>query len=216
MLCVGGPVKYVAAPDSGVTKNWLLENVVPGIASFYEEQDNNIAEVLGLAVLWVCYDPEMMEKVPGWLLTRVRTSYQQIMEVQPERNPVEKRKLFVYANAIDGRLCIQDAATQGNIGVLPAVGGGVSHDNIQTQVFQMLCQINQQLTDLGGRLDNISGDMTMKQQQLEKKLAMVNKNIHRFIRQPAFPIPRGVYNNNIRNNNNDRNNNNHKSQQQQY
>ncbi len=154
-LCVGGPVRYVAAADCGVTKNWLLENVVPGIASFYNEEDNNIAEVLGLAVLWACYDPVAVAKVPGWLLDHVRTAYGQLMEVQPGQNPVDKRKLFVFP--MSGQLCIQDAAGGGGgaQGVAPgpipaALTGGVSSDNVDTQVFQMLSQVNQQLTDVGG------------------------------------------------------------------
>ena len=214
VLCVGGPVRYVVSADCGVTKHWLLENVVPGIASIYTQDGNNIAEVLGVVVLWACFDPVTMTKVPGWLLNRVRTAYERTMELPPGGNPVEKRKLFIFP--MGGQLCIQDAATEGSIGAatVPALAGGVSNDNVQTQIFQMLTQINQQITDMGGRIDNVIADMSVHQQQFERKLIMVNKNINRFIRQPAFPIRRinnnnnNIINNNNNNNNNDNNNNN--------
>ena len=34
-LCQGGPVKYILVEGSGISRDWLIANVVPGIASFF-------------------------------------------------------------------------------------------------------------------------------------------------------------------------------------
>ena len=95
-LCVGGPIRYVCVPGSNVSKDWLFENVVPGMASIFLAEDNeeeDLVWLLGLAVLWICMQPEYSSKVPGWLLRHVRERYEQIRRLPVGINPVEKKKL---------------------------------------------------------------------------------------------------------------------------
>jgi hypothetical protein len=49
VLCVGQLVKYKLKPNTGITRQWLLTNVVPGISEQYEDDAaNRIADVLAL------------------------------------------------------------------------------------------------------------------------------------------------------------------------
>ena len=41
VLCVGQPVKYKLKANSGVTRDWLLTHVVPGIRDHYDADANN-------------------------------------------------------------------------------------------------------------------------------------------------------------------------------
>jgi hypothetical protein len=53
ILCIGGPVKYVAKTGSNVTRAFLVDMVCPRIANFFPEEHNKIAEVLALPLLWL-------------------------------------------------------------------------------------------------------------------------------------------------------------------
>jgi hypothetical protein len=60
VLCVGQPVKYKLKAGSGVTRNWLLTPVVPGIRDHYDTDSNNrIADVLALPLLYACLNTDL-------------------------------------------------------------------------------------------------------------------------------------------------------------
>jgi hypothetical protein len=59
ILCVGGPVKYVAKIGSHLTRDFLLEVVTPHIAAYFPEEHNKIAEVLARPLLWACFEPSL-------------------------------------------------------------------------------------------------------------------------------------------------------------
>jgi hypothetical protein len=53
VLCVGQPVKYKLKANTGITLDWLLTHVVPGISQQYEDDDaNRIADGLSLPLLY--------------------------------------------------------------------------------------------------------------------------------------------------------------------
>ena len=56
MLCKEYPVAYVIKPDSGVTEEWILENVMPGIYAEYRNK-KYVAVILGKALLWTIFLP---------------------------------------------------------------------------------------------------------------------------------------------------------------
>ena len=94
-LCVGGPVHYKLKDDCGVTREWLLANVVPGISAVFRE-DNHIARVLGPVLLYACLEPTLRRRVPQTILDRVDTAYAQIRRLDDGVNPVKKVFLTVY------------------------------------------------------------------------------------------------------------------------
>jgi hypothetical protein len=58
VLCVGQPVKYKLKTNTGITRDWLLTYVVPGISQQYEDDDaNRITDVLTLPLLYACLEP---------------------------------------------------------------------------------------------------------------------------------------------------------------
>jgi hypothetical protein len=61
LLCVGGPIKYKFKSGTGITTDWILENVVPNIAKYYSCQ---LAEVLGTAMLWAMWDDNTLKHIP--------------------------------------------------------------------------------------------------------------------------------------------------------
>ena len=94
-LCVDGAVKYRLKPDSNICRNWIRGNVVPGIDGAFPA-DNNIADVLGIVVLWACFDQRMRERVPQFIKDQVDIAYPLIRALEPDVNPVEKVALEVY------------------------------------------------------------------------------------------------------------------------
>jgi len=57
-LCVGQPVKYKLKENSGITRNWLLDCVVPGLRFMYADDANNkICDVLALPLLYAALEP---------------------------------------------------------------------------------------------------------------------------------------------------------------
>ena len=69
-LCVGGPCKYVLKEGSGVTDNFLLENVVRSTRTRYSD---DVAKVLGKALLWSIFSPDG-DYLPQALQDRVNTT----------------------------------------------------------------------------------------------------------------------------------------------
>ncbi len=69
-LCVGGPCKYVLKEGSGVTDNFLLENVVRSTRTRYSD---DVAKVLGKALLWLIFSPDG-DYLPQALQDRVNTT----------------------------------------------------------------------------------------------------------------------------------------------
>ena len=94
-LCVGGACKYVLKPDTNIATLWMLQEVVPGIASAFPP-DNNVATVLATAVLWACFDQQVRARVPQFIKDRVDESYAAIRVLEPGVNPVFKQRVEVF------------------------------------------------------------------------------------------------------------------------
>ncbi len=92
-LCVGGPCKYVVKEGSGVTDNFLLENVVPNVRTRYAD---DVAKVLGKALLWLIFSSDS-DYLPQALRDCVRTAYDNIAQLPAGENPVKKLQLLSQA-----------------------------------------------------------------------------------------------------------------------
>ena len=212
-LCVGGPIRYVAVAGSNISKQWLFEFVVPGISSLFLAENNyeeNLVWVLGLAVLWVCMHPEYSSKVPGWLLGTVRDQYEKIRVLPIGVNPVERKKLMVYS--VSGDLRVRDIdeelAPEVDNGVAGsfeggrAVGSGGVNNNNNYHLLQMMGMLQQQMTTTHSQLETISNDIRNNTNVFKGRIGRLERNVNRYLNQPARII------NNIQNNNNNINNNN--------
>ena len=93
-LCPGGPVKYKICPNSGVTNIFILQYVVPHVASRFSER---VALVLGTALLWYIFS-ENSEDVPEAIRSRVLSRYSLVRVLDQNINPVLKIPLVVWGN----------------------------------------------------------------------------------------------------------------------
>jgi len=70
-LCPGGPCRYMIKENSGVTDAFILEFVAPHIKKKFGDQ---VALVLGTALLWYMYSAEGDEDVPQDIYQRVNSN----------------------------------------------------------------------------------------------------------------------------------------------
>jgi hypothetical protein len=89
-LCIGGPCKYVLKEGSGLSNNWLVMHVAPNIAQVYGEE---VAAILGKALLWAIFDDESSARVPPQICTRVMAAYNSLdaqHRLQNGKNPARQ------------------------------------------------------------------------------------------------------------------------------
>ena len=76
LLCIGGPCSYSVREGSGISDDWILENVVPQIASHFPRA---VALVLGRALLWLVFDDYHIQDgesyLPNDMIDRVWLAY---------------------------------------------------------------------------------------------------------------------------------------------
>jgi hypothetical protein len=93
-LCQGGPIKYKVKQEAGITDEWIYQNVTPGIANVFNEQ---VAAILGRALLWACFDTEWSEKVGADIRHKVVTSFIQLDRFNADDvNPVDKVEVLPF------------------------------------------------------------------------------------------------------------------------
>lgn len=161
VLCVGQPVKYKLKANTGITRDWLLTHVVPGISQQYEDDDaNRIADVLSLPLLYACLEPGCEYLMTPEVYGRVRAAWIILcVEHEHERdwNPVEKVVLQVhrYENqlVIDELIAIPGGG--GNNG-----GGGVGGDNDPLLLANRAVGNQQQLGIITNQLHQLKQDLT--------------------------------------------------------
>lgn len=181
-LCVGGPVKYKMVEGGGLSSDWLLTHVVPGIAAFYTKGGNTIASVLALPVLWACYDHYYSTKLPEWLIVRIKGEYEKIRTLPENTNPVQKIHLTIFHT--NGNLCVDEMVTEfdgvtldngntnnnNNNATRSDARGGNMLNAILIQQQQLQGQMNMLSEQLNSSLGGVRGD-------IERKIDVVNKNI---------------------------------------
>ena len=109
ILSVGGPVKYKPRPGSGLTHQFLMTHVVPGIKGhFAADESNKIAEVLALPVLWAAFQPGLEHMMDPEVRTRIRNAYDGIRpnDFHAHWNPIVKVALIV--TRVENNLCIDE------------------------------------------------------------------------------------------------------------
>ena len=92
-LCMGSPTKYVYREGSGLTEAFLSDEVCPHIHAKF---GGRVAVVLGKSLLWTCKEPVMIPLVPACLRQRVMQAYEEVMQLEEDINPIQKRQIVVY------------------------------------------------------------------------------------------------------------------------
>jgi hypothetical protein len=70
-------------------KNWLPDDVIPEFREVFG-QTSNVPKVLGLALLWAVMDGSLDNRVPTFVLHRIRTEYESVKRLPEGVNPVKK------------------------------------------------------------------------------------------------------------------------------
>jgi len=180
VLCVGQPVKYRLKPNSGITRDWLLTHVVPGIRDHYDTDSNNrIADVLALPLLFACLNPdlehlmsqEVMERVEAaWATLRAGTDH------PIDWNPVEKVVLQVHR--YENELVIDELLAMGNDG---GGGGGTGGAGGDLMVANQVAGNQQQLGIIVNQLHQVKQKQSEDRQAFETGMSsMRTYNQHQF------------------------------------
>ena len=194
-LCVGGAVKYVLKEDTNVTKQWMRENVVPGLVACFGTE-NTICDVLAPVLLWACFEPTVRGKVPQAIRDRVDAAYTQIRRLDPDENPVKKVPLTVYRAA--EQVCIDeclvlDGAHHNDVGPQAATQGATQvFAAQQEQIGQLLGQINQLQGTVTTLQLALEGSMTAMRTHFGREFGVVNRNINRIAIQPPRRVVAGA------------------------
>jgi len=164
ILCVGQPVKYKLKPNSGITSEWLLTHVVPGIHDHYNtDQNNKIATVLALPLLWSCLEPGMEELMSDGIRARVQAAWEQLRsgsDHAADWNPVSKVVLQVHR--FENELVIDELLSLGG----GNGGNGGNGNGGDLMVANQVAGNQQQLGIIVNQLHQV------KQTQVEDRQAM--------------------------------------------
>ncbi|KAG7341670.1 hypothetical protein IV203_023623 [Nitzschia inconspicua] len=131
-LAVGGPVTYKIKPDSHVSVAWMLEHVVPSINGFYRaDKSNHITQVLGVALLWAAFQPELVPLMSEKVRNRICSAYNFIRGARlGDYVPAERVPLRVFN--VENKLCIEELT-----GLPMASQAGVSRNSADLFVPNM-------------------------------------------------------------------------------
>lgn len=137
-LCIGGACSYRIKATSLVTDDWILQHVVPRIASS-QQLGRAIGKLLGKALLWTIFSAHSAW-VPADIVQRVRTAYRELIgndhEELLDENPIEKRTLCITGN--NATLLINELGVAGEDGQIEGAPGGHLESNSSRQMIHTL------------------------------------------------------------------------------
>jgi hypothetical protein len=100
LLCGSRPVLYCLRNNSGISNEWLRNNVVPHIV-IAGVIDNQVTIRLSLALIWGAMDDDV-DIVPNDLKARIRAAYSHLPANREKDltfdNPVQKKVLFIHGS----------------------------------------------------------------------------------------------------------------------
>jgi hypothetical protein len=174
-LCVGGPAKYEAKPNSGVSDHWLVATFVPQIADKF---GNRCATVLGKALLWALCDDDAKSLIPVTLANRLNFRYLQVQCLEGE-NPVEKSELIVYSVGSKMHIDPVDCQVIGRDG---DGDGGMQLGAMSGPTNQVLMAQNNVLRT---QVTEIMTTMRLQNDSLKQEIFHLKRTVGRFANRPA-------------------------------
>ena len=175
-LCNGGAIHYKTKPDSGITEDWILANVVPSTAARFERP---ISLVLGRALLWRCFDESESITVPEAIKNRVKAAYNDLghrCQLTANENPIEKAPIIVTGH--DAQVFID----------LLLDDDDDENNNAETRPRRIRDEQLRHMNSLmiGLRRDNaeLQGELRRRSEIQERMLRQVNRNVTHIMRHP--------------------------------
>eukprot|EP00980_Cylindrotheca_fusiformis_P006798 scaffold1423_cov74-Cylindrotheca_fusiformis.AAC.1 len=190
LLCIGGPCKYVLAPGSNVTNEFLLNHVMTNSAA---RIGNDVAIVLGRALLWYAFTDNGREDLPTELSERIQDAYQNFVtnDLPEGTNPI--KKLPVIIHGMEGRVHIDEIPDElngqgqqngANNGGVAATGGGFLDRPLREQLLAMHAQL------LASQRDHEDQRRAFLELQgmIRRQFTVINSNFRRVTQNPVFQI----------------------------
>ena len=175
-----------------MTNLFLREVVTPKIAEYFPEESNNIAEVLGRALLWACYEPSTQDFMCQEVRDRVREGYDLIKGDHPvDYNPVEKVPVHVYRieNTVHIDELTRDMDQAGDDGPqLNAAQGEHAHREQMASVLLQLHRVNQRCAELSNQVAEGLGRLQI---HMGEQFRVVNRNVSLIARGPVQRVQGG-------------------------
>jgi hypothetical protein len=108
LYTIEGPCKYVLKEETGLSNNWLVGHVATNIAQVYGEE---VAAVLGKALLWAIFDDVMSAHIPPQIFMRVMVAYNSLHaqhRLQNGKNPIKKIQLVASWGESEGEVYLAE------------------------------------------------------------------------------------------------------------
>jgi hypothetical protein len=181
LLCVGGPCKYIMREDSGVTDQFILEYVTVKARTRVGDQ---VALVLGKALLWYIFDPEGEDDVPTVVKQRVQNAYSHIQVLPEGTNPVKKVPIVITGH--EGEVYMDE---------IPDSNGDNTHDNnnnnavggsfVDRPIREQLLAVHSQLMSLRHSNEELRDSLQQDRIDQTRQYQILNSNLRRIALQPA-------------------------------
>jgi hypothetical protein len=155
--------------------------VVPSIRRYFDD-DNTIAHVLALPLLYACLDKDMKDKVPLTISLPKQQKFEQVRLLDVDVNPVTR--VHLYINRAQDRLQIDERVT-----LAIDVGGNaiVQHDDRQQQeqnTNTILTHMQQLKQEISTKYDQLQQSVTSLRSEMTVKHQIIQRNINRIFIQP--------------------------------
>jgi len=178
LLCIGGPIKYCVNPNCGVTKEWILQHVVPNITNYFP---STVAEVLGTAVLWAIFDEGASENIPVAIVQRVGDAFTNEIRgtLGENENPVTKVPLVLYH--IEGVLHIEETATE----ILVDQQQRASESTAATRESQLMSGLYARMNEMQRTQNGLKQEVAAHRSETKENFRQVHRSLNRISRQPG-------------------------------
>ena len=179
-LCHGGPVGYDLAPESGLSDEWIAQQVTPNISGVYGEK---MAAILGKALLWACCDEGAKTAIDPAFLKRVLTSYDAHNDGSTGlKNSVLKVGLMLRES--NGVAIINSCS----ISSTKSDAANTDTGSSSFETIQRLEMVDRKVDNMAKKVENIQSTLT---QEFEANSAMLRKLDRLQRRMAAVPGVRG-------------------------
>lgn len=187
-ICVGGPIKYVLRQGTGISVEWLLQNVVPGITLKYNNNKNGISEVLALALLWAVQEGESIDvPIPPELRKKIKNAYETlrakgICTLDNKINPVERINLCVYR--VGSNLHIDEYQGGGSAMVNGNAAARAASNNNDSKINGLMIQMQQTRKQLESAISVMNGNHNSLSTQFDERFSVLNRTVNRILVRP--------------------------------
>ena len=176
-LAVGGPVKYTLKEGCGISDEWIQKHVIPNIYNYFEKRVA-VANVLGYALLWGCFDPKIKAHLPASLIDRVHSEYACVRKLDECENPVKKVMLIISGH--EGKLSIDEFCEP-----VPDDSGNDTSRLMGIQREGQLSAIYSKVLDIGRSHAALKATVDSRFDESKRQLNMINSGMQN-IGMPRF------------------------------